>query len=274
MILLFNLLNLLFMKRFIFLFQSILVVTLLCFTACSNEEVVPQEGEVKPEPQEFLNITYKGNVFQNVPIAYDENGDFIFLDEEFSQIYSQELKDNTELSIFVKDSSSIILYENLQTAFDSEGITLIKEIPTTRIESNGDMTRAGYDDLATVVLYDDRDFKDRNLTFALTESEKSVEVTNLKDVNGFNDKCSSLVLTNNLPNDPNQTLKLGSFEYPCTNIDAVFIGYDDHGFSDRTITCIAAAAEVKRYSSLPGFNDKMSSFKFFFAQKGQYQPSF
>lgn len=187
------------MKKFIFLFQSILVVTLLCFTACSNEEVVPQEGEVKPEPQEFLNITYKGNVFQNVPIAYDENGDFIFLDEEFSQIYSQELKDNTELSIFVKDSSSIILYENLQTAFDSEGITLIKEIPTTRIESNGDMTRAGYDDLATVVLYDDRDFKDRNLTFALTESEKSVEVTNLKDVNGFNDKCSSLVLTNNLP---------------------------------------------------------------------------
>lgn len=58
------------MKKFIFLFQSILVVTLLCFTACSNEEVVPQEGEVKPEPQEFLNITYKGNVFQNVPIAY------------------------------------------------------------------------------------------------------------------------------------------------------------------------------------------------------------
>ena len=50
------------MKKFIFLFQSILVVTLLCFTACSNEEVVPQEVEVKLEPQEFLNITYKGNV--------------------------------------------------------------------------------------------------------------------------------------------------------------------------------------------------------------------
>ena len=149
----------------------------------------------------------------------------------------------------------------------------IKEIPTTRTESNENMTLGAYD-LATVILYDDRDFKDRNLPFALTESEKSVEVPNLKDVNGFNDKCSSLILTNNLPNEPNQTFKLGSYEYPCTNIDAVFIGYDDHGYSDRTIICTAAAAEVKKYNTLPNFNDKMSSFKFFFAQKGQYKPSF
>lgn len=77
-----------------------------------------------------------------------------------------------------------------------------------------------------------------------------------------------------MPNDPNKEFQLGYFSYPCSNIDAVFIGYDDRNFSDRTITCVAHAGDKKECSNLPGFNDKLSSFKFFFAQKGQYTSSF
>lgn len=222
-----------------------------------------------------MNITYKGEVYKNIPTTYDENGDFVFLDNIFSNIYEKELKENTNLSIVARDPQNIILYEDFQTACDSEGIILIKEIPNIEASYNTLNSRAGYEDLASVTLYDDRDFKDRNYTFVLNDTVKATEVVDLKKSPWkFNDKCSSLILTNNLPNDPNKKLMLGSYEYACTDIDVVFIGYDDKGFTDRTITCIAPTAQVKKYASLPGFNDKMSSFKLFFAQKGQYQASF
>ncbi len=262
------------MKKYFKLAQCALAF-LVAFTSCNSDEVISQNDEVQLQPQEFLNITYKGEVYKNIPTTYDENGDFVFLDNIFSNIYEKELKENTNLSIVARDPQNIILYEDFQTACDSEGIILIKEIPNIEASYNTLNSRAGYEDLASVTLYDDRDFKDRNYTFVLNDTVKATEVVDLKKSPWkFNDKCSSLILTNNLPNDPNKKLMLGSYEYACTDIDVVFIGYDDKGFTDRTITCIAPTAQVKKYASLPGFNDKMSSFKLFFAQKGQYQASF
>lgn len=86
-----------------------------------------------------------------------------FWDNIFSSIYEKELKENTNLSIVARDSQNIILYEDFQTACDSEGIILIKEIPNIEASYNTLNSRAGYEDLASVTLYDDKGFTDRTI---------------------------------------------------------------------------------------------------------------
>ncbi|MCC8096693.1 MAG: hypothetical protein LIP05_16010, partial [Tannerellaceae bacterium] len=59
----------------------------------------------------------------------------------------------------------------------------------------------GYDYLAVLKLHDDKNFKDRFVGDTLTLSKIAKENSNLKDSpHKFNDKCSLLIITNNLPN--------------------------------------------------------------------------
>lgn len=250
----------------------------LLATACNGEEdtIPPTRGEVSTEDAvEYLNITYQGETYLNVPTTYDENGDFIFHDEVFSSVYEKELLNDSDWSISISGSNDIEFFPSLDSNLKAQGLKVDLSGKFTEAVFAMAKTRAGYDDLASVTLYDDKNFKDRHYPFALNDSVTSIEVAKLGgSPYNFNDKCSSIRMVNNLPDDPSQTLKLGYFSYPCTQIDAVFIGYDDSGFSDRTITCVAPTASQKEWASLPGFNDKLSSFKFFFAQKGQYETKF
>lgn len=65
------------MKKYFKLAQCALA-DLIAFTSCNSDEVISQNDEVQLQPQEFLNITYKGEVYKNIPTTYDENGDFVF----------------------------------------------------------------------------------------------------------------------------------------------------------------------------------------------------
>ena len=241
--------------------------------ACSNDPDIIQDNKDLKDlvPSiEYLNITYNGVTYLNVPTTYNDNGDFIFLDENFAPIYATELADDPDWSISIIDAENIIFYGNLKTNLKANGIEINPDIQSSDgIKSYFSNTRTSYEHLAAVTLFDDRDYNDTDHTFTLNDSIIYKEVANLKDLK-FNDKCSSLILTNNMPNDPNKTFQLGYYSHPCSEIVAVFIGYDDKNFKDRTITCVCPPSDVKKYPSLPGFNDKMSSFKFFFAQKGQY----
>lgn len=261
------------MNRFINFFAGVFVGAIV-LTACSNEDVMPQNGQAEVEPVEYFNITYEGKTYKNVATMYDENGEFVFFDADFSRVYKAELANNKEWSINMTGEKDMVFYKNLQANLQANGIKLDSSVPVSEVAVIS-QTRAGYEDLAYLTLYDDRNFKDRNYSFYLNDSTIYTEVSNLKNSPWkFNDKCSSLVICNNLPNNPNIDFQLGYFKYPCSEIDAVFVGYDDRSFSDRTITCIAHPAEKKKHSSLPDFNDKLSSFKFFFAQKGQYITEF
>lgn len=66
------------------LLLGVLSLLTFMFTACSNEdETVDTHAttmQVALTPEEVLNITYNGITYKNVPIAYDSNGDLIFLD--------------------------------------------------------------------------------------------------------------------------------------------------------------------------------------------------
>lgn len=260
------------MKKLIF---SFIVVATAILSSCNNDDIptVQNEGDKTRaiETVDYLNITYKGIKYKNVPTTYDENGDFIFLDNEFSAVYQNELANDYDWSISAKDSYNITFYPSLESNLKSNGLTVIEDANSSTKSILKQLTRSASDSLAVLTLYDDKYYKDRSLTFGLFENKHNYPVANLKDKKyKFNDKCSSLIIKNNFPDDPDHYFPLNVGNCPYSKVEAVFVGYDDRNFSDRTITGIAVANSIKKYATLPGFNDKLSSFKFLLARKGQY----
>ncbi len=248
-----------------FLHGLLLAGSILGLASCSNEDVPDQTSEDNLSPQEFLNITYNGKEYLNVPTAYDENGDFVFLDEDFSKIYDNELKELTTLSINLIDDKNIEMFCSLETNLTNHGIDYSK-IPDESTPSTRTVTSSEQNYIGTADLYDDKKFKDRHIPLGISEAIHPVYVANLKTY-GFNDKCSSLKLWNHLPKDSSKILNMGSYSLSYAEASLIFIGYDDHDYSDRTYTAFADASEQKEYKELKNFNDKMSSCKLFFSKR-------
>jgi len=260
------------MKDLIFFAGSMFcIAAMMC--SCSNEVENPieqQDKTTRSESTELLTITYNGITYRDVPTTYDENGNFIFLDNEFALVYEKEFANKADMSINIKSSDEIEIFHDLKTNLESNGYNYAEcEDAMVNAPEQLRNTRIGYENLASVELFDDKGFGDLKLTYHLTSETISVAERRLHYQN-FNDKCSSLKITNNIPNDSTKTIQLGDYEYICSKVDAVFIGYENKDYSKSSITFIAPAGGFRYATSLPGFNDKMSSFRFFFAQNGQY----
>ena len=246
-----------------------LLCAVLGLASCNNEDTPVTQPNANLNPQEFLNISYNGKEYSNIPTTYDENGEFIFLDKDFSKIYEGELKDLSTLSIHLNDESSIEMFKTLDDNLEKHGVE-ISSVPM----GNDVLTRTGVSSeenfLGTVDLWDDKKFKDTYWQFGIMTATNPKWVENLGSPYKFNDKCSSLILTNNLPNDSSKELNMGSYTLKYSEATLVFIGYDDRGYSDRTFTALAKPTEKKEFRELKNFNDKMSSLKLFFARTGVY----
>lgn len=208
----------------------------LALTACTNTEDPSFVGETNM-PEELLDVTYEGKTYLSVPTQYDDNGDFIFLDEELAAIYQSELSHIINLAIELTSDHSITLYKSLEDGLRDNGLEIIDNEAETISRS------LGYDNLAILDLYDDKKFKDTHKDYYLTQSVIEVDVPNLKKQK-FNDKCSSLILTNNLSNNYDDEIVLGGYTYHCDEVAAVFVGYDDTNYSDRQIFVVANPQEI------------------------------
>lgn len=239
--------------------------------SCSNEDAPSTNSQEDIIPEEYLNISYQGKNYSNVPTAYDENGDFIFLDNEFSKIYEDELAGLNTLSINLVDDSSIEIYKTLDENLQNHGIAGVP-IPIENDLQTRAVVSPSQNFLGQVQLWDDKNFDDRNYTFGISDAKDPMEVGNLNDPYKFNDKCSSLILTNYLPNDPTKELNMGTYTIKYSEATLVFIGYENKWLGGSTFTVLAETADTEPDSrrNLPKFNDKMSSFKLFFAAKGKY----
>ena len=266
------------MKKPYYLVFLIALVS-LCVSCMSDDETVLLQIQQSQSSRavavaDYLNITYNGKTYEAVPTSYDVNGDFIFLDEEFSFVYATELAYDSNWSISITGSNDITFYPDLQTNLLSNKIEIINEVIMDSLNrSYPKVQNSLSESWATVTLYDDKRFKDRSVDIVLIKNSKlSWEVSNLGEYPySFNDKCSSLIFVNDAP-EYLELLNSPMIYSPeqGTKIEAVFIGYDDRNFSDRTITCVVPHKSRKEYPSLPGFNDKMSSCKLFIAKKGEY----
>lgn len=231
----------------------------LAVPSCNVEEPEPTNGNV-----EFLNITYKDKLYKSVPTTYDKDGQFVFLDKEFSAVYNVEVSQLPNLSIFVTDEHDIEFYSSLEETFDTKNLKFVSSVP-----SNLPQTRAEIP-IGSVDIFDKRDCAGDHIMFYLNKPHQMPAVRDFEDdPYHFNDKCSSLILTNNLPYSKDHFIVLNGYSLPCIDISVVFVGYEDKEFSGRTTVITANAGVVNRTYSLPGFDKQLSSFKLFIAQRGQ-----
>lgn len=244
------------------------MMLIIVLASCSQENDLNKSDVEGILVEDFLDIEYENTLYNHVPYGYDKNGDIVFLDDKFSKVYEEKLAMNPNWSMSLESENKIIFYDSLEENMESHGL---KTIEGTTVS-----TRGGMDLIAQVFLYDDKNFCDRHCDFSLYNflGWNSVWIDDLNDSNyKFNDKCSSLVIDNNLPstNAYNETIIISGFTYAANNVDAVFIGYEDKNISGKTITIAVHPATTVKYKSLPGFNDKLSSLRFFLAEKGHYK---
>lgn len=256
-----------------FLASLLLLATI---TSCTNDEnietVIPQQAEEQSRSienlvaEDYLTIHFNDSTYNNVPTAYDENGNFVFLDEKFATIYTTLLVTKPRLSTFILAEGEIALYVDLETGLEDQDLTLIpgeEAAATSRLVGTS---------VAWVRLYDDKNYNDTNHRYDLSEFTQIVSYSSLKPIS-FNDKCSSLKMENNLPWNSTETMVLNGSTILKSNVTAVFIGYEHEYMGGNTVVCVAEPGTYRNYPSLPGFNDKLSSFDFKLAQHGQYTSS-
>lgn len=256
------------MKRFflpLFLFLSIGVG----ITSCNSD----MEDYVAPENKygedKVFNITIDSQTYPNVAASYDEKGNLIFKDPLFSSIYNDFVLRHPDYSCFVKNDSSLCLYSDVQHSLNALSLTPIENgqpLLTRVITPN--------EGIGGVRLSDDTGRKGRSLVFVLKYMNFATSVSDLKDKQyKFNDKCSSLEMTNNLDSAFGVRYQIGSHIYKGEDMSLVFIGYEDKHFQGKNVVYIKNTGKADTlFSKLPGFNDKISSFKLFYAAKGKYSP--
>ncbi len=222
--------------------------------------------------KEFFTISYKGQTYKNIPVQYDKNGDFIFLDSDFARIYNEKINIGN-YTMYLDKNSNISFYDNLDDFFKDKNLKIISDLKTRSGNEQSNTFAITTQYSGGVELYDDKNFLDTRKEFTLKIPDNySLEISNLSSIS-FNDKCSSLRVTNNLPSNNFSYIVFGGYTYKSTNIIVLFVGNDDVAFQDRQIICAAEAGTICEHNELPGFNDKLSSFKLYLTQKGQYECS-
>lgn len=238
----------------------VLLAIALTIPSCSEEPEPAANKDVV-----FLNITYKDKLYKSIPTTYDKDGRFIFHDREFSDGYNTEISPMPSLSIFMADDHNIEFYSSLEETFETKKLDEVSDIPTRLPQTRVNNV------FGSVTLFEKSDFKGMNLIFYL---DKPHQVHSVRDFTDdpfhFNNNCSSLTLTNNLPDSHDQFIIINGYSCSCDDISVVFVGYDDKNFTGHTIVCVAQSNRYNTYKHLPGFNNRLSSFKLFMAKDGQY----
>lgn len=247
------------MKKF---FKSLMFVACaFSICACSSDDL--QEDGFKSRqqasaPTEYLTVTLYGKTYKNTPTSYSAQGDFIFYDEELAKNFVIYSAVHPDYSVRIVSDTEIVFFDNLQADLASDSLQLISsQSRASRGVIGPDETPTGH-----VILYDDRHYKDRNLEFGIANASNILKEHHLSTY-GFNDKCSSLKIQNNLPDDPTQTVDLGTSNgtVKCSDAILLFVGYEDTSYRGSTFTVIAyPGAPMRGLEGLKGFNDKMSSF--------------
>lgn len=258
---------------------SLIFAGLLC--ACSNETDYLSEQSATNENQEIFEQTIKfaGNTYHVSCMM--QNDSLIYLDEDFSSLYRNEISKIPELTTFVyKDETGndiIEYYASEQELMTQKKISYYdaKAIAANE-QSRAETTlepKAG-----RAILYDDTGFKDRTVILNADYDQYPI-INNLKAYAGFNDKTSAIRVFNFLePNKSYQPSYAPPFIPGATNpamkgsqLRTCLIGYEDSDLKGKKLFCVAtysSGQDLNRPETAShqdyklkniGWNDKISS---------------
>lgn len=268
------------MKKF---FYSILSLSLaMGLFSCSNDDDLgtidkPYTDSSSNEPFTLI-AEYKDK--QYTLRCTMQNDSLVFLDEDFSKLYNEEIMLLPDLARLVfKDSEGadvIKFYANSQELETKNGISYFNDealyIDTDEAEIS---TKLAGPLVGRCILYDDTNFKDRTVTFEI-DQHTFPRVSHLKPYAGFNDKTSAIRVYNFL--NPNEYYRPFYAEINSSvrgsSLRTCFIGHEHDNFRGKKLYCVAESSftqgpvlpqnnhhedyKLKRL----GWNDKITSTEF------------
>lgn len=272
-----------------FKFLPILALSLGCFSCTSYvEEPINAEEETMPDPDKafMLTVVHNGKAYD---VQAKTVGDsLVYLDEEFSKIYETEIKgkvDKAVLTYKADDGRDVVKYYATTEELEEEnGIEYFDNTPEAPVLSRGGESLpipAGT--VGRAVLYDDKTFKDRDITFDINETTYFA-IPNLKNYANFNDKTSSIRVFNLL--EPNKLYSPTGTPYREEGINATYgrdlrvclVGYENTNYGGSILYCVSREYKPIDLSltleqmrdvyhcdwrlSKIGWNDKISSLVF------------
>lgn len=272
------------MKNFKFL--PILALSLGYFSCTSDVDEPFNAEESLPQETFTLTVVHNGKTY-DVP-AKTVGDSIVYLDQEFSRIYETEIKgkdDKAVLTYKTDDGRDVVKYyasaDELEKENGIEYFENTEETPT--FSRGGESLPIPYGIVGRAVLYDDKTFKDRDITFDISETI-FFAVPNLKNHSNFNDKTSSIRVFNLL--EPNKLYSPTGTPYREEGVNATYgrdlrvclIGYENSNYGGKILYCVSREYKPIDLSltleqmrdvyhcdwrlSKIGWNDKISSLVF------------
>jgi len=181
--------NLFIMKKSLKLI-SLLFIS-IAITSCNKEDNITPSENIESE---FFTSNY---IYKGVEYVVDcelVNDSIIFLNQEFNNLYENEISKHTNLCTYLRADGKIEYFtEEIEMKAVYNLPIIDKDKLEQTIETKGSI-QLGYNTMAhgSLTLYDDVNFKDRFLSLSLSYGTDYIAKAHLKPDYDFNDKTSSI----------------------------------------------------------------------------------
>lgn len=238
-------------------FLVIVPSLILGMVSCSNDTGELISG-TEPLGDFTLHATYKGVTYE-VPGMLDKDGNPVYLNEEFNELYKNEISTNPTLVTVVMDGNKVEYHESLSDVLDVNNIHLLEQAKIPEISSINTKTTSGQS--GRVIVWDDSNYSDRSLTFDIKYDDWWA-IPQLRDYNNFNDKISSLKIWSYIDSSASIQDKFGCY-YPGSSLRITFVGYENDNYSGRVLLCLCSPGGEHFDNRLGniGWNDKITALR-------------
>lgn len=269
-------------KLFLFL---LMLPSLFC--SCSNDD----EVTTKSENDRFnLNITWNGQQY-TVPCSLDENGNLQYWNEEFKNVYNNEIAQYEDsLVTYAVDNHTISYYPSIKAMMNDLGLRFLNQRAMTDEESKaGTRTVASNTIAGMVYMWSGTNFNGTQLNHRTfyTSSYWNSRLSTLK----YNDAARSIRVVSNIPQDDYVYVNYsdiafkynegsffedpptGSSLYATNDLRVVFIAYEDTRYRGKVLCMIPENTNYRQYEKLStiGWDKMISSVVIRIAVKDLYQ---
>lgn len=240
-------------------FISMSILSLIfCMLSCSSDtdELLSQNSNQQGDF--VLHAKYKG-VSYEVPGVLDKDGNPVYLNKEFSELYKNELSNHPTLVTVLRDGDIVEYYESLSEVLDVNNMQMLENTKIPEVVTDTKNVKAIT--VGRVIVWDDSNYSDRSLTFDISYSNWW-GIPQLRNYNNFNDKISSLKIWSYI-NSSNYVRDQFGCTYSGSDLRVTFIGYENDNYKGKVLLCLCSPQGTHfdhRLGNI-GWNDKITSLR-------------
>lgn len=240
-------------------FISMSILSLIfCMLSCSSDtdELLSQNSNQQGDF--VLHAKYKG-VSYEVPGVLDKDGNPVYLNKEFSELYKNELSNHPTLVTVLRDGDIVEYYESLSEVLDVNNMQMLENTKIPEVVTDTKSVKAIT--VGRVIVWDDSNYSDRSLTFDISYSNWW-GIPQLRNYNNFNDKISSLKIWSYINSSNYVVDQFGCF-YSGSDLRVTFIGYENDNYKGKVLLCLCSPQGTHfdhRLGNI-GWNDKITSLR-------------